>query len=168
MVCETGGSYQIILVGPASADVTQVNKMAIDVRKGQGDVKLTRQEFERRLRERFYDPDFENVDRELAAVVDVAWRAYDEYHKSPRKRKAGPGFADPEFDCRSSGSRRASGSSRPSASRKIRDAPVACSWYVERRATIRPVPAKCRRRSGWPRRRAKRSSAPACSATSST
>jgi multimeric flavodoxin WrbA len=28
----------------------------------------------------------------------VAWRAYDEYHKSPRKRKAGPGFADPEFE----------------------------------------------------------------------
>jgi len=31
-------------------------------------------------------------------IVDVAWKAYDEYHKSPRKRKAGPGFADPEFE----------------------------------------------------------------------
>ena len=30
--------------------------MAINVRKGQGDVKLTREEFERRLRERFFDP----------------------------------------------------------------------------------------------------------------
>jgi multimeric flavodoxin WrbA len=72
--------------------------MAIRVRKGQGDVKLTREEFERRLRERFDDPEFETLERELAAVVDVAWRAYDEYHKSPRKRKAGPGFADPEFE----------------------------------------------------------------------
>ncbi|HEY7173191.1 MAG TPA: NAD(P)H-dependent oxidoreductase [Vicinamibacterales bacterium] len=72
--------------------------MSIRVRKGQGDVKLTREEFERRLRERFFDPDFEKVDRELAAIVDVAWRSYDEYHKSPRKRKAGPGFADPEFE----------------------------------------------------------------------
>jgi multimeric flavodoxin WrbA len=72
--------------------------MAIHVRKGQGDVKLTRAEFERRLRERFFDPEFETVGRELAAVVEVAWRAYDEYHKSPRTRKAGPGFADPEFE----------------------------------------------------------------------
>ena len=72
--------------------------MAIDVRKGQGDVKLTREEFERRLRERFFDPEFAAVDRQIADVVDVAWRAYDEYHKSPRTRKAGPGFADPDFE----------------------------------------------------------------------
>ena len=67
------------------------------VRKGQGDVKLTREEFERRLRERFYDPEFDAVQQQLGAVIDVAWKAYDEYHKSPRTRKAGPGFADPEF-----------------------------------------------------------------------
>ena len=30
-----------------------------EVRKGQGDVKLSREEFARRLRERFYDPAFE-------------------------------------------------------------------------------------------------------------
>ena len=80
--------------GPVSAH----NRMAIEARKGQGDVKLTREEFERRLRERFYDPEFRSVERQIADVVDVAWRAYDEYHKSPRKRKAGPGFADPEFE----------------------------------------------------------------------
>jgi multimeric flavodoxin WrbA len=72
--------------------------MAIEIRKGQGDVKLTRQEFERRLRERFYDPAFQHVERQIAEVVEVAWKVYDEYHKSPRKRKAGPGFADPEFE----------------------------------------------------------------------
>ncbi len=72
--------------------------MAITVRKGQGDVTLTRVEFERRLRERFYDPAFEQVDRQIAEVVDVAWKVYDEYHKSPRKRKAGEGFADPELE----------------------------------------------------------------------
>ena len=70
----------------------------VKVRKGQGDVKLTREEFERRLRARFYDPAFEKVEQQIAAIVDVAWQAYDEYHKSPRKRKAGPGFADPEFE----------------------------------------------------------------------
>ena len=72
--------------------------MTVDVRKGQGDVKLTREEFERRLRERFYDPEFANVDRQIADVADVAWKAYDEYHKSPRTRKAGPGFANPDVD----------------------------------------------------------------------
>jgi multimeric flavodoxin WrbA len=68
------------------------------VRKGQRDVKISREEFERRLRERFYDPAFEGVRTEIDRIVDVAWRSYDEYHKSPRTRKAGPGFADPEFE----------------------------------------------------------------------
>jgi multimeric flavodoxin WrbA len=70
----------------------------IEVRKGQGDVKLTREEFERRLRERFADPAFQAVERQLADIVDVAWHAYDKYRKSPLKRKAGTGFADPEFE----------------------------------------------------------------------
>jgi multimeric flavodoxin WrbA len=72
--------------------------MSAEVRKGQGDVKLTREEFERRLRERFFDPEFRTVERQIADIVDVAWKVYDEYHKSPRKRKAGPGFAHPEFE----------------------------------------------------------------------
>jgi multimeric flavodoxin WrbA len=72
--------------------------MAVDVRKGQGDVKLTRETFEHRVRERFYDPEFQQVERQIADVIDVAWKVYDEYHKSPRKRKAGPGFAHPEFE----------------------------------------------------------------------
>jgi multimeric flavodoxin WrbA len=68
------------------------------VRKGQGGVHLSREEFERRLRERFYDPAFDSVRAEIDRIVDVAWRNYHEYHKSPRKRKAGPGFADPEYE----------------------------------------------------------------------
>ena len=70
----------------------------MEVRKGQGDVKLSREEFERRLRERFYDPEFQTVERQIDEIVDVAWKAYDEYRKSPRTRKAGPAFADAEFD----------------------------------------------------------------------
>ena len=72
--------------------------MAVDVRKGQGDVKLTRRDFETRVRERFFDPEFHTVERQIADIIDVAWKVYDEYHKSPRKRKAGPGFANPEFE----------------------------------------------------------------------
>lgn len=67
------------------------------VRKGQGDVKLTREEFERRIGERFHDPAFEHVRAEIARVMDVAWSGYDEYRKSPRTRPAGGEFADPEF-----------------------------------------------------------------------
>ena len=61
-------------------------------------MKLTREEFERRLRERFYDPAFDAVAAEIDAVVDVAWTNYHEYRKSPRTRKAGAGFADPGFE----------------------------------------------------------------------
>jgi multimeric flavodoxin WrbA len=68
------------------------------VRKGQGDVKLSRDEFARRLGERFYDQAFDPVRADIDRIIDVAWKNYDEYHKSPRKRKAGPGFADPEFE----------------------------------------------------------------------
>jgi multimeric flavodoxin WrbA len=68
------------------------------VRKGQGNVKLQRDEFERRYRERFYDPSFDAVSAELDRIVEVAWKNYDEYHKSPRTRKAGQEFANPDFD----------------------------------------------------------------------
>ena len=68
-----------------------------DVRKGQGDVKLSREEFERRLRERFADPLFDALPVEVGHIIDAAWKAYDEYHKSPRVREAGRGFADPAF-----------------------------------------------------------------------
>ena len=68
------------------------------VRKGQGDVKLTREEFERRIGERFYDPVFDAVREDIARVIDVAWNGYDEYRKSPRTAKAGPGFHDPDYE----------------------------------------------------------------------
>ena len=68
------------------------------VRKGQGNVKLTREEFERRLRERFYDPAFDALEPQLTSIIEAAWHSYDEYRKSPRKRKAGSDFADPEHE----------------------------------------------------------------------
>ncbi len=68
------------------------------VRKGQGDTHLSREEFGRRLRERFYDPAFDSLTEELEAVIAAAWDGYDQYRKSPRTRRAGAGFADPEFE----------------------------------------------------------------------
>ena len=69
-----------------------------EVRKGQGNVQLSRDEFARRLRERFSDPAFDAVHDELERVIDVAWNGYAKYRRSPRKRKAGEGFADPDFE----------------------------------------------------------------------
>ncbi|HET9220080.1 MAG TPA: flavodoxin family protein [Terriglobia bacterium] len=68
------------------------------VRKGQGDTRLSQEEFVRRLRERFYDPLFDAVQPEIERILEVAWKAYEQGFKSPRYRKAGPGFADPDFE----------------------------------------------------------------------
>ena len=121
-----------------------------EVRKGQGDVKLSREEFARRLRERFYDPAFDAVRAEIDRIVEVAWTSYDEYHKSPRKRKAGPGFADPEFELPVEWlEAREPRSRRPSGASATRRRPGASCWSAAPRGTTRPVPARCRRRSGW-------------------
>ena len=69
-----------------------------EIRKGQGDPKLTQEEFVRRLRERFYDPLFDAVQPEIERIIEVAWNAYTQGYKSPRYRKAGPEFADPEYE----------------------------------------------------------------------
>jgi multimeric flavodoxin WrbA len=69
----------------------------IDVRKGMPSVEISRQEFEKRFRERFYDPAFDKVQGELAAVIDVAWDAYIKYRKNPRRRAAGKGYQEPDY-----------------------------------------------------------------------
>jgi multimeric flavodoxin WrbA len=61
-------------------------------------VALEREEFARRFRERFRDPYFEHVGVELDAVIDAAWKSYSEHRKAPRTRKAGPEFANPDYD----------------------------------------------------------------------
>jgi multimeric flavodoxin WrbA len=70
----------------------------IDVRKGMPPVKLCREEFEGRYRRRFIDPVFKSLTRELDAIVEAAWDAYSHSRKSPITRKAGPGFADPDYE----------------------------------------------------------------------
>lgn len=70
----------------------------INVRKGMPTVALDKQEFKKRFLAKFYDPAFEPLARELEQVADTAWITYDQYRKTPRTRKAGKGFADPDFD----------------------------------------------------------------------
>jgi multimeric flavodoxin WrbA len=68
------------------------------VRKGQAPAKLNRDEFHLRFMRKFYDPSFEAVGKELASVEEIAWKNYIDSHKAPITVKAGPGFADPDYD----------------------------------------------------------------------
>ena len=68
------------------------------VRTGQTPTKLTKEEYLKRWRERFYDPGFAPKKIELDAIAEIAWEAYDDARKSPRTRKAGTDFADPEYE----------------------------------------------------------------------
>jgi hypothetical protein len=69
-----------------------------DVRKGMPPVKLPRTQFEKRYRSRFVDPAFRPLQRELDAIVAAARDACSHSRKAPHTRKAGPGFADPEYE----------------------------------------------------------------------
>jgi multimeric flavodoxin WrbA len=66
-------------------------------RKGQGSVQLSRLEFIRRLRERFYDPAFRVHEIEFERLAEVAWDGYNDYRKSPIRRRAGVAFKDPDY-----------------------------------------------------------------------
>jgi multimeric flavodoxin WrbA len=68
------------------------------VRTGQGSTKLSREEFEKRWNARFYDPAFDGMRAEIGRLCEIAWAAYDDHRKSPRTVRAGPGFADPEYE----------------------------------------------------------------------
>jgi hypothetical protein len=70
----------------------------INVRKGMPSVQLDKEEFKKRFLARFYDPLYEPMQEQLDKILDTAWITYDDYHKSPRTRKAGQGFSDPDFD----------------------------------------------------------------------
>ena len=69
-----------------------------DVRKGQAPGRISRIQFHERFRESFADPAFKPAEDALARVEDIAWEAYSAGHKAPLTRKAGPGFADPDYD----------------------------------------------------------------------
>jgi multimeric flavodoxin WrbA len=70
----------------------------VDVRKGMPPRKLSRQDFEARFKSRFSDPAFTPLQPELQAITNAAWDAYAHSRKSPHTRKAGAGFADPDYD----------------------------------------------------------------------
>lgn len=66
------------------------------VRKGQAPPAVSREAFGERFRAQFYDPRFDGEREAIGRLEEIAWRNYQDARKSPRKVKAGPGFADPE------------------------------------------------------------------------
>jgi multimeric flavodoxin WrbA len=69
-----------------------------DPRKGMPSPRLDEQEFKRRYRQQFTDPAFEAARDEIEKITAIAWDAYENSRKSPVTRKAGPEFADPDYE----------------------------------------------------------------------
>jgi multimeric flavodoxin WrbA len=67
-------------------------------RTGQAPPPLTRDEFGERFRRSFYDPAFEREREAIARLEAIAWDGYEKDRKAPRTAKAGPGFADPDYE----------------------------------------------------------------------
>lgn len=70
----------------------------IQIRKGQAPEHLQRDAFSKRFRASFFDPAFRPEDSAIARLEEIAWQAYDEGRKAPVTQKAGPGYADPEYE----------------------------------------------------------------------
>jgi hypothetical protein len=66
--------------------------------KGMDSVQLSKKEFRERFLQRFYDPAFDSVKKEIDVLIEIAWDGYEKYRKSPRKQVAGQDFADPNFE----------------------------------------------------------------------
>jgi multimeric flavodoxin WrbA len=67
-------------------------------RKGMPEVQLDEEEFKRRFKAQYADPAFDAVADALEQVTQTAWDGYNASRKSPRTRKAGPDFANTDFD----------------------------------------------------------------------
>jgi multimeric flavodoxin WrbA len=72
--------------------------MSTEIRKGQAPAPLERAEFGIRFRKSFVDPAFRAEDDSIGRLEAIAWDAYREGRKAPITQKAGPGYADPDFD----------------------------------------------------------------------
>ncbi|ARP97028.1 flavodoxin family protein [Bordetella genomosp. 13] len=70
----------------------------LEVRTGQFTGKLTRDVFQQRFMQRFHDPAFQVESDALRRLEAIAWEAYQDSRKAPITVKAGPGFADPDYD----------------------------------------------------------------------
>ncbi|HMA06945.1 MAG TPA: flavodoxin family protein [Ramlibacter sp.] len=68
------------------------------IRKGQAPPPLGREAFRERFMQAFFDPAYRAEGEALDRLEAIAWDAYREGRKAPVTRKAGAGFADPEYE----------------------------------------------------------------------
>ncbi|HSI53077.1 MAG TPA: flavodoxin family protein, partial [Ramlibacter sp.] len=68
------------------------------VRKGQAPAPIQRAEFHQRFMQDFFDPAYQAEKEALGRIEEIAWHAYKEGRKAPVTTKAGPGYADPDYD----------------------------------------------------------------------
>ena len=71
---------------------------APEPRKGMPSPQLDEGEFRARFMSQFVDPAFGPLKQELDRVAVVAWDGYTNGRKSPVTRKAGKGYADPDYE----------------------------------------------------------------------
>jgi multimeric flavodoxin WrbA len=67
-------------------------------RKGQVTDYLSRAEFRAHFHRSFFDPKFQAEAEAIARLEAIAWDNYKSGRKAPITRKAGPSFADPDYD----------------------------------------------------------------------
>jgi len=82
----------------SSGNPTTLNPSLIEVRKGQSPGRLARPEFSVRFRATFVDPAFRAEDDSIARLEEIAWLAFTDGRKAPFTQKAGPGYADPDYE----------------------------------------------------------------------
>lgn len=75
-----------------------MNKSDTEPRKGSPSPNLNETEFRKRFVAQFSDPAFVELGEELDRIATAAWDGYSHGRKSPKTRKAGPGYADPDYD----------------------------------------------------------------------
>ena len=70
----------------------------ITIRKGQAPAPLGRAKFSERFLAVYTDPAFRAEDQAISRLEEIAWQAYMEGRKAPFTQKAGPGYANPDYD----------------------------------------------------------------------
>src|SRR5205807_2861261 len=73
-------------------------KTAPQPRTGMPSPRLTEEAFKERFRSQFQDPNFVELRSELEKIAQAAWDTYEHSRKAPKTRKAGPNYADPDYD----------------------------------------------------------------------
>ena len=68
------------------------------IRTGQAPAPLERDKFSERFLAAYIDPAFRAEDQSISRLEEIAWQAYMEGRKAPFTQKAGPGYANPDYD----------------------------------------------------------------------